>query len=231
MFGNLALIVFCILIAWLLYRFPLQKAKTPADYRKLFPFFCALLGFLLFNGFLAYLGQGGLSIASSSTPVQDLKSLAEIKNGDGVILSGLVSDKNAVIYGGYVAYLDNHLWSPMELWLDLKDGSIPITNGTYQATNWPVDTSGISYLQAKQQVIVVGFVEDGTGPTNGNKSRMIRADIVYAGTHDKFTARARSKLILATAMVWSNAFVALMIIILPLRDCLKGMKDGLVSSK
>jgi hypothetical protein len=42
MFGIFALIVFFILIAWLLYRFPLQKAKTPADYRKLFSFFLRL---------------------------------------------------------------------------------------------------------------------------------------------------------------------------------------------
>jgi hypothetical protein len=225
MFGNLVLLVFCILIAWLLYRFPLQKAKTPADYRKLFPFFCALIGFLLFNGLLAYMGQGGLSIASSSSPVQDLKSLAEIKNGDGVILSGLVSDKNAVIYGDYIAYLDDHLWAPMELWLDLKDGSISITNNTYRATDWPVDAGGLSYLQAKQPVIVVGFVEDAIGLTTGNKFRTIRADIVYAGTHDDFIVRARINLAIATVMVLANIFIALIIVFLPLRECIRGMKS------
>jgi hypothetical protein len=65
----------------------------------------------------------------------------------------------------------------------------------------------------------------------GNQFQTIRADIIHAGAYEDFTARARSKLILATALVWANAFVALMIVILPLRDCLKGMQDGLVSSK
>jgi hypothetical protein len=231
MISNLALIVFCSFIAWLLYRFPLKKAKTPTDYQKLFPFFCALIGLVLFNGLLAYLGLGGLSIANSSTPVLDLKSLDGKKSGDGVILVGIVSDKNATIYGDYIAYLDDHLWSPMELWLDLNGGSIAVTNDTYQATNWPVDAMGYSYLQAKQPVTVVGFVENNLGLINGNKSQTIRADIVYAGVYDDFTARARDKLILARAMVLANAFVVLLIVVLPLRDCLKGMKGGLVSSK
>jgi len=95
--SNLALVVFCSLIAWLLYRFPLKKAKIPADYQKLFPFICALVGFVLFNGLLAYLGLGGLSLANSSTPTQDLKSIVGKKSGDGVIVIGIVSDRNATI--------------------------------------------------------------------------------------------------------------------------------------
>jgi hypothetical protein len=145
MLPNLALIVFCSLIAWLLYRFPLRKATISADYQKLFPFFCALIGFVLFNGLLAYLG--------------------------------------------------------------------------------------LSYLQAKQPVTIVGFVENNLELISGNKSQTIRADIIYAGAYDDFTARARVQLILATALVWANAFVALVLVIFPLRDCLKGMKGWLVSSK
>jgi len=115
--------------------------------------------------------------------------------------------------------------------LDLNSGSIAIRNDTYQAMNWPVDANGNSYLQAKQPVTIVGFVENNLELTSGNKSHTIRADIIYAGAYNDFTARARVKLILATAMVWANAFVALMIVTLPLRDCLRGMKGGLVSSK
>jgi hypothetical protein len=89
----------------------------------------------------------------------------------------------------------------------------------------------LSYLQAKQPVTIVGFVENNLELISGNKSQTIRADIIYAGAYDDFTARARVQLILATALVWANAFVALVLVIFPLRDCLKGMKGWLVSSK
>ncbi len=224
MIANLIWMFFCSLLAWLLYRFPLQKATTPADYRKLLPFFCALIGFVVFNGLLAYMGMGGLSLANSSAPILELKSLAGEKSETGVILAGVVSDQNPTIYGDYVAYVDDHLWSPMELWLDLKDGRIAITNDTYRATNWPVDAMGSVYLQAKQPVIVVGFVENNLGLISGDQSQTIRAELIYAGAYQDFTARARSQLILATAIVWANAFVVLMIVLLPLRDCLRGLR-------
>ncbi len=225
MLANLFLLLGCGLFAWLLARFPLKNAKVPADYRKLLPFFFALLGFLLFNALLAWQGVRSLSATLADPPVSTLAALAGAKSGNGIVLSGVVSAQNDTMTGDYVAYVDEqHLWSPMELWLDLNDGRLAVSNDTYRATHWPVDAMGYAYLRAGQPVIVVGAVENYLALTSGATSQEIRAEIVYAGSYEAFANRSRASLIPATVMLLANIFVLLLILLLPLRDCLKGLK-------
>jgi hypothetical protein len=222
---NLFVIAFCIFLSWLLYRFPLKKAKTPDDFRKLLLFFGVLLIFVLFNGLLAFFGLGGLKNASSNAAITDTTQLAAIANGDGVVISGTVSSENDFISGDYIAYMDeSNLWTPKPLIIDLQDGYFEISNDTYQGTNWPIDARGFSHLQKYQPVIVVGYVEDNLASLN--KIHSIRADIIYAGSFDDFAARAKGKSILAYAMVLANLFVAFMIVLIPIRECYKGLKGS-----
>lgn len=225
MLTSLFLLLFCGLLAWLLARFPLKNAQTPADYRKLLPFFIALPGFLLFNALLAFQGARSLSASLADPPLSTLSAMAGAKSGDGIMLGGMVSAQNDTLTGDYVAYVDEeHLWSPMELWLDLDDGRLAISNDTYQAANWPVDAMRYSYLQAGQPVIVVGRAENWVGLVDDETSQTIRAEIVYAGTYDAFAARARLQRIPAIGLLLANLLAMLLILLLPLRDCLAGLK-------
>jgi hypothetical protein len=220
---NLFLIAFCVFLSWLLYRFPLKKAKTPDDFRKLLLFFGVLLIFVLFNGLLAFFGLGGLKNASSNAAITDITQLSAIENGDGVVISGTLSDENDFLSGDYIAYIDeSNLWTPKPLIIDLLDGSIEISNDTYQGTNWPVDPRGISYLPKYLPVIVVGYLDKNLASMNNTPS--IRADIIYAGSFEDFAARAKGKSILAYAMILANLFVAFMIVLIPIRECIKGIK-------
>lgn len=106
--------------------------------------------------------------------------------------------------------------------IDLVDGRIEISNDTYQGTNWPVDPRGISYLPKYLPVIVVGYLDKNLASMNNTPS--IRADIIYAGSFEDFAARAKGKSILAYAMILANLFVAFMIVLIPVRECIKGIK-------
>lgn len=228
---NLVFLGFCGLLAWLLFRFPFQNAKSPEEYRKLFLFFCVLAGFLIFNGFLAYIGMGGLKLAAKSPPITDLLVLEKVENQEGLILSGVVSDRNQMIFGDYVAYTDEeHLWSPKGLLIDLKQGQVAISNNTYRATDWPVDILGYSYLKTGQPVIVVGYLENSTNLLTGEKTKSIRADLVYSGTHAAFASRARIQQIFAIGLLLANIVLAAMIVLIPVRECSKEMKKGGVKS-
>ena len=226
MLTSLFLLLFCGLLAWLLTRFPLKNAQTPADYRKLLPFFYALLGFLLFNALLAFQGVRSLSATLNNPPVSTLSALSGARSGDGIMLSAVVSAQNEAMLGDYLAYVDEqNLWSPMELWLDLDDGRLAISNDTYQATGWPIDAMRYSYLQAGQPVIVVGRAENWAGLVDGETSQTIRAEIVYVGTYESFAARARLQRIPAIGLFLANLLAMLLILLLPLRDCHKGLKS------
>ncbi|GAP18495.1 hypothetical protein [Levilinea saccharolytica] len=230
MVGNLILFAFCIFMAWLLYRFPLRKAKTPEAYRLLFLFFCVLTAMLLFNAFLAYLGLSGLNRASINAPTARLSDMKNMKSGDAILIAATVSERNTPLLGDYLAYTDeNHLWSPMELWLDLKDESVAVTNDTYQASVWPIDAGGMAYLKAKQPVIVVGFVENTLNLVNGEWSQSVRADLIYAGTFEAFAKRAQEKQTLAMVMMAANLVAAVLLIILPVQECWKGMNSAKAS--
>lgn len=222
---SVVLIGFCVLIAWLLYRYPLRRAKTPEEYRRLFPFFCILTGFVLFNALLAYFGMSGLWIAASSAPLTNQSEFVDRANGDGVVLAGQVSRRNPILHDDYVAYIDeSYLWSPKPLWIDLRQGEVAISNDRYQATGWPVDARQFSYLRPGQTVVVVGYLEDSVGLLDGERTRTLRADTVYAGAHADFVTRAQLRLVLAGVILAVNLIVAALILIVPLRDCWSGMQ-------
>jgi hypothetical protein len=231
MFFNLLFFLFCITIAWLLYRFPLQRAKSTDEYRKLFYFFCMLIVFVLFNAFLAFLGFGGLKLASTGLPITSTAEIADKESEDSILLVGEVSNQNNAIYRDYIAYTDDqHLWTPTELWIDLKDGKIAITNTTYQATSWKIDPSGNSYLLPKQPVVVVGAVEDWVNLSSGEKSQSVRATIVYAGSFEEFASRARIKSLMAGGMMLLNLLAAIMIGIGPTLECGRNLKNELAAT-
>jgi len=224
MAATLIILAFCIAMAWLLYRFPLSKAKEPADYRKLLLFSAMIVLFLLFNTLLALAGYGGLGLAATVAPVTSMQGLSDANAENGMILVGQVSTDNIGIYGDYVAYHDeSHLWSPDELWIDLEDEPIAITNDTYQATGWPVDAMQYSYLQAGQPVVVVGYLDHSTNLVSGDEILSVRADTLYAGSLEDFRSRAQIKRILAAVLVAANVAVLIAVLALPVRRCLIGM--------
>ncbi|MBN1310156.1 MAG: hypothetical protein JXB30_01975 [Anaerolineae bacterium] len=228
MAATLIILAFCIAITWLIYRFPLRNAKEPADYRKLLLFFGVIILFLVFNTLLALAGYGGLGLAVTGTPLTSTQALSDISSGDGVILVGEISPDNRGIYSDYAAYQDEtHLWSPDELWIDLDDGTIAVTNDTYRATGWPVDAMGYTYLRAGQPVVAVGYLERNTTLVSRDDSLSVRADIVYAGSLDDFRSRARINRLLAAALVIVNGAVVIVVVVLPVRRCLIGMRKGI----
>jgi hypothetical protein len=220
MIGNIVFFVFFSLLAWLVYSFILPKAEKKQDYKNLFFFFLAAGVFLSVNGLFSYLGMRGLSMAGSSDPIVDFKTIDQKQDGEGVVLFGKVSSKNQIIIDNYAAYLDDMgLWSPDRLWIELLDGEIAIDNDTYQPTNWPEDFMGRSYLEIDSPVTVVGFVRI----NRIDQSRLIEAEIIHAGQFDSFVSRSKTKLGIAIAMTILN-LIAVILIFVPIIKSFKGMR-------
>ena len=227
MFVNIVLIVFLCFVTWLLYRYPMRTAKSPAEYRRLFYFFIAITVFVFFNGFFAYLGTSGLKRTVESVPIISLTEIKKMKSGEGVIITGKTSEDNDYMSGDYIAYIDDiGLWSPMNLWIVFINGEkIAITNNTYQAAGWPVDGLNYLYIKENQELVIVGYIENNIGIFDGEKTQTIRADIVFAGSHDEFTARAESKILISEFIMSMNAVIMIFLIIYPLRITNKKAKN------
>ncbi len=226
--ANVFVLLFCGLMAWLLYRFKLSKAGSRTEVRKLFPFFFVFGGFFVLNALFAVMGRGGLNLALKMTPVTLLAVLEDTESGDGVILDGMVSANNPSSYGEYVAYIDDkHLWSPSELLIDLEDGVVAISNDTYTARNWPRDAGSFLYLKANDPVIILGKVERSVpllGTDNGQQHLSIHAEIIYAGEHADFVARAKQRMILPTVMLAANVIAAVVVVVVPVVFWLRSNK-------
>ena len=220
MIGNIVFFVFFSLLAWLVYSFILPKAEKKQDYKNLFFFFLTAGVFLSVNGLFSYLGMSGLSMAGSSDPIVDFKTIDQKQDGEGVVLFGKVSSKNQIIIDNYAAYLDDMgLWSPDRLWIELLDGEIAIDNDTYQPTNWPEDFMGRSYLEIDSPLTVVGIVRI----NRIDQSRLIEAEIIHAGQFDSFVSRSKTKLGIAIAMTILN-LIAVILIFVPIIKSFKGMR-------
>lgn len=220
MISNIVFLVFFSLIAWLMFSFLLPKVEKKQDYKKLLIFFLAIGFFLLVNGLFSYLGMSGLMEAGNTDPIVDQISINEKLDGDGVIISGKVSNQNQVYYDDYAAYLDDlGLWSPDRLWIELDNGEIAVDNDTYQATNWPVDSLERTYLQINSPVTIVGFVKI----NQIDHSRLIEADIIHAGSFESFVSRSNTKLGIAIAMTILN-WIAVILIFVPIIKSFKGMR-------
>jgi len=220
MIGNIVFFVFFSLLAWLVYSFILPKAEKKQDYKNLFFFFLTAGVFLSVNGLFSYLGMSGLSMAGSSDPIVDFKTIDQKQDGEGVVLFGKVSSKNQIIIDNYAAYLDDMgLWSPDRLWIELLDGEIAIDNDTYQPTNWPEDFMGRSYLEIDSPLTVVGIVRI----NRIDQSRLIEAEIIHAGQFESFVSRSKTKLGIAIAMTILN-WIAVFLIFVPIIKSIKGMR-------
>ena len=118
-----------------------------------------------------------------------------------------------------MAYIDDqHLWSPSELLIDLEDGVVAISNDTYAARNWPRDARSFPYLKANDSVIILGMVERNVsmfGPHKGQQHLSIYAEIVYAGEHKGFVARAKQRILLPTGMLAANVIAAIVVVVVP----------------
>ncbi|HSM26214.1 MAG TPA: hypothetical protein VK856_15225 [Anaerolineaceae bacterium] len=222
MIGNIVLFGFFGLLAWLLYSFILPKAEKKQDYKNLFFFFLAAGFFLAVNGLFAYLGMSGLSIAGSSDPIMDLKTIDQKQDGEGVVIFGNVSSKNQFITDKYAAYLDEFgLWSPDRLWVKLEDGEIAIDNDTYQPTNWQEDSQGRSFLPINGPITIVGLVKI----NQIDQSKLVEAEIIHAGSFESFVSRSKTKLGIATAMTIVN-FIAVILLFVPIIKSIKGMRTS-----
>jgi hypothetical protein len=220
MIGNIVFFVFFSLLAWLVYSFILPKAEKKQDYKNLFFFFLTAGVFLSVNGLFSYLGMSGLSMAGSSDPIVDFKTIDQKQDGEGVVLFGKVSSNNKIILDNYAAYLDDTgLWSPDRLWIELVNGEIAIDNDTYQPTNWPENFTGRSFLEIDSPVTVVGFVRI----NRIDQSRLIEAEIIHAGQFDSFVSRSKTKLGIAIAMTILN-LIAVILIFVPIIKSFKGMR-------
>jgi hypothetical protein len=164
--------------------------------------------------------MSGLSMAGSSDPIVDFKTIDQKQDGEGVVLFGKVSSNNKIFLDNYAAYLDDTgLWSPDRLWIELVNGEIAIDNDTYQPTNWPEDFMGRSYLEIDSPVTVVGFVRI----NRIDQSRLIEAEIIHAGQFDSFVSRSKTKLGIAIAMTILN-LIAVILIFVPIIKSFKGMR-------
>lgn len=214
--GNLVAFLLCCLLAWLLYHFRFRKAASPAEIRKLLPVYPVLAAFLAFNASLAWQGRAALRQASEATPIISRERLEETDSGVEIILDGTVSPENRALYWESIAYIDDqHLYSPSELLIDLRDGVAAITNEDYAPRNWPLGTGHYPHLAAGERVIVVGTVERSVywaGPNKGQESVSLRAEVIWAGSYISFVERARRRMILPTAM-WAANLAAVAILV------------------
>lgn len=212
-------------MAWLLYRFRLRKAVSASEVRKLFPFFLVLVLFLLFNALLAW--QGGMALVSAvdTPPVTTTAALKAIKTGDPVILDGKVSDQNSIIYSNFVAYFDDEqFYSPLELSIDLPDGTAVIGNNDYEARNWPFGNGFYAHLSVGTRVIVLGELERGVviaGPNKGKDIVSVHARMIFAGTHKDFVSSAKRKIFFPVVLLLLNLSAAVVMVILPVASLIR----------
>ena len=206
-------------MGWLLYRFRLRKAVSASEIRKLFPFFLALVLFLLFNALLAWQGGMALVRAADTPPVTTEAALHAIETGGPVILDGKVSSQNSIIYSNFVAYFDGeHFYAPLELLIDLSDGTALISNKDYKTRNWPRRNRYYPHLAAGMRVIVPGEVERGTlmaGPDKGKEVISVHAEMIFAGTHNDFVSRAKKKILFPAILVLCNLLAAVSMVFMP----------------
>ncbi len=222
MAANVFIFAFACLLAWLLYRFPLRRAATRAEVGKLALVFAFIGLFFLANALLAYQGRLSLLAAVNTSPISTGEAWADAENGAGVVLAGLVSPQNPLRAGDYVAYIecDDEACTrdvPAGLLVALDGGDAVIGNDDFEDRAWPV-SGGVLFLAAGEPVIVVGTVERGViilGPDRGKETLSIRADVVFAGSHQAFVARARRNVVFPTVMVIVNLVAVVAVVLLP----------------
>lgn len=230
---NIFVFLFFGLLTGLLVHFPLRRATTQVALKPLIPFFAVIGVVFLGNGFFAFLAARGLWMARTMPSVTSMGAFGDAEDGADVIVAGAVSIDNPMVIGSYVAYTGcdedtcNLGYVPAGMLIALDDGNVAIVNDDFEATAWPAannppeDFFSANFLAPGELVIVAGNKE--TGNT-------MRADIVYAGSHAAFVARAGRRLVYPAVMFVLNltgVFVAMLLPVFRHRDIVRGgNEDG-----
>ncbi|MCL4867358.1 MAG: hypothetical protein KJ063_00180 [Anaerolineae bacterium] len=200
MIGNLVLLVGISLLLWLAWRYGFGPSRSSWEYQLLSGFALLSTSFLAFNGLLALVGYRSLHAAATVDPIRSTSLLAEKRSGDPVVIIGQVSQDNPRQGQEFVAYYDCDEdgcfpYLPLEMLIRVDGGNVTIGNNDYEAREWPVQ-GDVVYLAAGQPVVVVGTALRGralTGEMAGTETVSVQAEIVFAGAHDAFIARARGR--------------------------------------
>lgn len=212
MVSNIIFFVGVSSLLWLIWRYGVtpSRPRTQSRYLALF----AVVGsvFLLANALFAAIGYTSLGAAANLIPLTSLPTLADKRSGDPVIIVGKVSQDNPLQTDDYVAYTDCDddtcfPYRPSELLIRVDGGNIIIHNNNYEAREWPVDF-GVTYLSREQPVVVVGTAFRNQFLTGEQAVVTVQADILFAGTHDAFVKRARSRQIAPLILIGLNLFAA-----------------------
>lgn len=223
MAANVFVFVFGCLLGGLLYYFRLRRAATRAEVGKLALAFAFIGVFFLVNALFAQAGRSSLLMAADMLPVLSIEDLDKVDTGAPIILDGIVSLENPTPVENYVTYIDCDdagctRYVPSSLLIGLDGGDAVISNDDFEERAWPYASDGVLFLAPGQPVIVVGTLERGVvmlGANKGTETTSIRAEIVYAGSHEDFVARARGRVIFPSILVMINLVAVMVALILP----------------
>jgi hypothetical protein len=223
MAANIFVFLFCCLLVGLLYGFPLRRAATRAQVGKLALAFASIGIFFLANALFAYGGRRALLTAIHTPPILSMAVLEDVETGAPVILDGLVSPEHPIRSENYVTYIECDddacaRYGPSELLIALDGGDAVISNDDFEDRAWPASADGVRFLASGDPVIVLGTTERGVvilGPEKGKETFSIRADIVYAGSHEDSVARARRNTVFPIVMLVANLIAVVAVVLLP----------------
>jgi hypothetical protein len=223
MAANVFVFLFSGLLVGLLYYFKLRRASTKAEVGRLALVFGFIGFFFLVNALFAQMGRGALLMAVDTRPVTSIEVLEAVETGAPVILDGIVSLENPTTIKDYVSYSECNddgctRYVPSSLLIRLDGGDVAILNDDFEDREWPYASDGVLFLAPGDPVIVVGAMQRGVtmlGRDKGKETFSIQADIVYAGSHEDFVARADARLIFPTLLLVVNLVAVAVVLLLP----------------
>jgi hypothetical protein len=226
---NIFVFLFFGLMTGLLVYFPLRRAATKAALKPMVPFFAFISVVFLGNAFFAFLASRGLWAAKTMPSITSMGAFGDADDGAEIIVEGIVSIANPTVISNYVAYTGcdeetcNLGYVPSGMLIALDDGNVVIVNDDFEATAWPAannppdDLYSADFLAPGELVIIAGNKETGDG---------VHADVVYAGSHAAFVARARRRLVYPAVMLVLNLVGVVTAILLPMRRHRDIMRGG-----
>lgn len=218
MLTNIVILLFSSLVATILFKFGLKAVKGFDGFiKRLLPAFAVILLFLLINLGMAFLANSALQRVIAMRPTTSIVSLQELPNNRPVIFTGTVSHENSLVTKGrqeYVAYVAKEdIWKPLNLMIEAQGKTVSIDNDSYRQRNWPRDLNQpradqVLYLNRNQPVVIMGrtVVTNPVGASQGQKNHRIRAELIYAGSHEQFIINTQRRLWGPRIMAGLNAF-------------------------
>lgn len=201
-FGNLLVLGFCALMAWLLWQFALPLARTGREVRSLHLPLAAFLAFLLLvNALWADALTRSWRRLTRLPATASVEALAELANQAPVVVVGRVSARNRLAQGDHVLHdegdgLGGERW---DLLVDVEGGTVQVTRVEAAARwNWSSEANlsvdgRRSWLSVGQPVVVQGVVRHGRpmrGPAPARPLVEVEARVVLHGTYPGFVALA-----------------------------------------